>query len=146
MDWHRFWRSVHQLKKADWGVELHELAMRMLARAGEFDGLEVCNLACIEDLLRQVQLIEYAYLQESDSGSKGDGKGKGRPGLFEESSIFAGTHRENGEAMIAPDLLDYVSTEVERDASILKQVRKAREERKSLRGKGGKNDKKEEGE
>ena len=142
MDWHRFWRSVHQLKKTDWGVELHELAMRMLGRAGEFDGLEVCNLACIEDLLRQVQLIEYAYLQESDGGggSKKDPKGKGRPGLYEESSIFAGTHRETGEAMIAPDLLDYVSKEVERDASILKQVRKAREERKLLRGKGGKKD------
>jgi hypothetical protein len=31
--------------------------------------------------------------------------------------------------MVAPDLLEYVSKEVERDAAVLKQVRKAREER-----------------
>ena len=39
-----------------------------------------------------------------------------------------------GEAMIAPSLLDYVAKEVERDASVMKQVRKAREERRLLAG------------
>ena len=136
MDWHRLWRSVPLLENADWGVELHEVATRMLARAGEFDGIEVCNLACMENLLRQLQLIEYAYRQESDIGSKYVAKGKGRPGLFGQPSIFAGTHRENGDAMIALDLLDYVSEEVERYAIILKQERKAREEPEPIRGKG----------
>jgi len=31
--------------------------------------------------------------------------------------------------MVAPELLDYVSKEVEKDASVMKQVRKPREER-----------------
>ncbi len=47
-----------------------------------------------------------------------------------EADIFTGAHRDAGSLMVSPDLLDYVSKEVERDASIMKQVRKAREERK----------------
>ena len=47
-----------------------------------------------------------------------------------------GRHREAGETMVSPDLLDFVAREVERDASVLKQVRKAREERRALRGDG----------
>ena len=38
-------------------------------------------------------------------------------------------HREYGDVMIAPELLEYVSKEIAKDASIMKEVRKAREER-----------------
>ena len=55
-----------------------------------------------------------------------------RAGLLEESSIFSGRHRESGELMCAPDLLDFVAREVERDAAVMKQIRKAREERQAL--------------
>ena len=34
--------------------------------------------------------------------------------------------------MVAPELLDYVSKDVERDASIMKQIRKGHEERSAL--------------
>ena len=36
--------------------------------------------------------------------------------------------------MVAPELLEYVSKEIEKDASIMKQIRKAREERRLLAG------------
>ena len=36
--------------------------------------------------------------------------------------------------MVCPDLLDYVSKEVEREAAVMKQVRKAREERALAQG------------
>jgi hypothetical protein len=125
-DWHRFWRSLYKLNKDDWGVTLHELAMRMFERFGVYDGLDVCNIAAIEDLMRQAQLVEHVYLQEGEPNA-GKGKGKGKQiGLYDEGAIFAGTHRECGDAMVAPELLDYVSKEVERDASILKQVRNER--------------------
>jgi hypothetical protein len=131
-DWHRFWQSLYKLSKDDWGVAVHELSMRMFERFGVYDGLDVCNIAAIEELMRQAQLVEYVYLQEGEPTS-GKGKSKGKHiGLYDESAIFAGTHRECGDAMVAPELLDYVSKEVERDASILKQVRKAREERRLL--------------
>jgi len=52
--------------------------------------------------------------------------------LFDESAIFTGTSREFGDAMVCPELLTHVGSEIERDANILKQVRKAREERRAL--------------
>lgn len=130
-DWHHQFKTLYRLNKGDWGVEAHELAMRMLDRAGTFDGLDVCNLACLEDLLRQAQLVEFAYLQESDGG-KGKSGGKGKFSIIDENAVFAGTHRETGNAMVAPDLLQYVGQEIERDANILKQIRKAREEKRLL--------------
>ena len=37
--------------------------------------------------------------------------------------------REHADVMLAPELLDYVAKEVEKDAAMMKTVRKAREER-----------------
>jgi hypothetical protein len=48
---------------------------------------------------------------------------------MDESAFFLGTHREFGDTMVCPELLDFVAKEVEREASVMKQVRKAREER-----------------
>eukprot|EP00435_Cladocopium_sp_Y103_P017810 s3339_g4.t1 len=45
------------------------------------------------------------------------------------ATIFAGAHKEYGDVMVAPSLLEYVAKEVESEAAVLKQVRKAREER-----------------
>ena len=64
-----------------------------------------------------------------DKGAFGKGKGK-TAGVYGESSVFAGTHNEAGDSMGAPDLFEYVAREVERYASTLKQVRKAREDRR----------------
>ena len=97
-------------------------------------------MAAMELAMRHAQLVEYVYVQEHTAkettrGGGGRGKGTGRggsPGLIDEASVFLGTHRETGEAMICPALLEFVSAEVERDASIMKQVRKARDERRLL--------------
>ena len=67
-------------------------------------------------------------------GKKFKGKGKGdRASLYDESSIILGSHEEFGDTMVAPELLDYVSKEVERGAAVTKQVRKAGEERALVR-------------
>ena len=62
-----------------------------------------------------------------------------RAGLVDEAHIFTGSHRDSGECMVAPELLDYVAKEVERDASIMKQIRKGREERTALAVSNNKN-------
>lgn len=84
-------------------------------------------------MFRRVQLIEYIY---SDRGpgkgaSKGDKKKDDdkNPMQNYESTIFAGAHKEFGDVMVAPSLLEYVAKEVESEAAVMKQVRKAREER-----------------
>lgn len=123
--------------------------MAFLELAGGYDGLDVVNLACVELLLRQAQLVEFSYSErgpappppakDSDGKEKPKGSGKGKNdkvGIYDESFIFLGSHKEYGTVMVAPDLLDYVSREVEREASVMKQVRKAREERALARKDG----------
>ena len=133
-DHHRSFRQAYGLQTGDWGVDAHGVALRSLEEGGLFDGLELCNLASLEVTMRHAQLVEYVYVQEAATREVKGGKGKGRmqAGLLDEASVFSGTHRETGEAMICPALLDYVAAEVERDASVMKQVRKAREERRLL--------------
>lgn len=87
-------------------------------------------------LLRRVQLIEYLYSEKAGAPPSAKGGGKGANSSFGsvaamESAVFVGTHRDYGAEMVAPSLLTYVASEVEKDASVLKQVRKAREERAS---------------
>ena len=130
-DHHRFFKSIYRLQKGDWGVDTHELIMRSLEHLGCFDGADLSNLLGVEDLFRQAQLIEYVYMQENDTSGKAKGKGS-RLVAAEEAAVFTGTHRDSGEAMVFPELLDFVSKEIERDASIMKQIRKAREEREIL--------------
>ena len=61
---------------------------------------------------------------------KGDKKSDGFASVQQyEASIFSGSHNEFGDTMVAPSLLEYVAKEVEGEASVMKQVRKAREER-----------------
>eukprot|EP00971_Amphidinium_carterae_P345075 6485809-Amphidinium_carterae.1 len=65
--------------------------------------------------------------------SKGKGQSKGNlkfAGVLDEASIFSGTHRDSGEAMVSPPLLEWVGREVEKETMVIKQVRKAREERR----------------
>ena len=137
VDWDRFWRSVHKLNLDMWGVAEHEASLRALEHACCWDQLEVCNLAAFEVMMRRVQLIEYYYYEAArrDEASRQQG-GKRHGATLEESAIFSGQNRDYGECMVAPSLIDHVSKEVERDASIMKQIRKAREER-ALQKKSG---------
>eukprot|EP00971_Amphidinium_carterae_P152974 3032700-Amphidinium_carterae.2 len=138
LDHHRYWRTSLGLSKEAWGVTEHELVMKMVDNAVSFDSLDITNLTSFETALRKAQLVEYAYCMEG-TGDKEKGKGKQKGGMHlgivDEYSVFLGTHRETGEMMCAPELLEYVAREVEKDANVLKQVRKAREERQAAQGK-----------
>ena len=146
MDHHRWFVNVHGLHKDSWGVEAHEVALKTLEHAGTYDGVDVPNLASLELMMRKAQLCEYVYMQDSDTkvdsggkNNKGGNSGGGRTsgllkvGFLDEAAVFAGAHRDSGDAMVCPLLLEYVAREVERDASVLKQVRKARDERAMLK-------------
>ena len=47
---------------------------------------------------------------------------------IEEVELFLGSNKSSTDTMIAPDLTEWVAKQMERDASIAKQSRKAREE------------------
>ena len=136
-DHHKWWKSVNRLFDDMWGVTDHGLAMQAIELAGCYDGLDVVNLSCLELLIRKAQLVEFPYWErgpalppkEGDKKDRGNGEGGGRVGMYDEGHIFLGSNKEFGEVMVAPELLDYVTREVEREAGVMKQIRKAREER-----------------
>ena len=78
------------------------MGLRQLETAGCYDELDICTCACLEDVVREVQLVECAYVQ---SHQENQDKGKGRFGISEEAALFAGTHGESGDHMICPDLV-----------------------------------------
>ena len=54
-------------------------------------------------------------------------KGTGMP--VEEMELFQGTGKSSFECMVCPELVEHIAKQLERDSLILKQSRKAREER-----------------
>ena len=137
MDHHRWWLQNHSLKNDAWGVSEHDTLMKIIDKLGRYDGLDLSNLAGAELAFRRLQLIEFVYSERGPGGGKGssktDKKGDAMTSMQQyEATIFSGGHKEFGVCMVAPTLLDYVAKEVEGEAAVLKQVRKAREERASL--------------
>ena len=94
-----------------------------------------------------VSLTHLLLLQFADGegdGGKAAPKSRGKKGargsghsaplkfaFIDEAAHFTGTSRDFGDRMVCPELLEHVGKEIERDASVLKQVRKAREERRA---------------
>lgn len=131
-DHHRWWAQNHALKPEAWGVGEHDHLMKVVDKLGRFDGLDLANLAGAELIFRRLQLIEYVYSERGPGGGKGQPKGDKKnqdAAQSYEATIFAGGHKEFGDTMVAPQLLEYVAKEVEGEAAVMKQVRKAREER-----------------
>ena len=86
-----------------------------------------------EALLRRAQTIEWVYHDKlRDEGSAT--KDRLSP---EEMHAFSGLDRTGDHLMVAPALLEHVKGIVEKDAAIMKNIRKAREER-DMRKKSGK--------
>ena len=62
------------------------------------------------------------------SGHQEGRQGKGHLGIRVKAALFAWMHGESGGHMIYPDLLDFVSQEVEEDDNSEKQTREVGEE------------------
>ncbi|CAK0803320.1 unnamed protein product, partial [Prorocentrum cordatum] len=118
--WDRRWRADNRLSMDQWGVSEHETLAKILERLGTHDQCDVVNLAAAEDIVRRMQVIEYFYYEvhrQSDSSKQQDKKG-GKGARLEEMAVFSGKHREYGEVMVAPELLTYVASELERERSL----------------------------
>lgn len=124
---------------SSWGIQEHFQLTMSLRQALLVDQLDAFNLLSVEIQFRRLQTIEYSYSEKArDMESKAVG---GRLSL-EEQTTFGGITRQFATLMICPDLLDHVKSEVEKEASLAKNIRKAREEREAAR-KGGKKGEKE---
>ena len=114
------------------GIPQHALAMKAVSVAGCIDQVDLTKLAAVEVLLREAQMVEYHYQNVEKDKEETAKKQKGHsaaPLTSEEMMLFQGTGKSHFESMICPDLMEHIAKALERDANILKQSRKAREER-----------------
>ena len=122
---------VRQICKVDataWGIQEHFQVSMAIRQSLLSDQLDCCNLLSSEIQFRRLQTIEFSYAEKArDLESKAVG---GRLSLEEQTS-FGGVTRQYSTLMICPQLLEHVKAETEREASLAKNLRKAREEREA---------------
>lgn len=132
---HERFRQLCKIEASSWGVQEHYQLSMIAKHALQTDQLDGYNNLCLEVVFRRLQTIEYAYAERArEFESKAVG---GRLSL-EEQSTFGGITRQAATLMVCPQLLDHVKSEVERDATLAKNLRKAREERELARKASGK--------
>ena len=112
------------------------MCCRILELAGTFDQLDIPNLASLEVVARRLETIEYSYKDRTRDGERGmpaaaAGSSLGGFNLlsFDEADLFDGSGHVGSTVCCAPSLVEHVSKELEKEAQIQKQARKAREER-----------------
>ena len=131
---HERFRQVCRLDASNWGVSEHFNLSMVIKTAVLNDQLNPFNLLSLEILFRRLQTIEYSY---SEKAREAESKAAGGRLSLEEQTVFGGVTRLASTLMICPDLLDYVKAETEKEASLAKNLRKAREERELARRKKG---------
>ena len=117
----------HEAEVERTGHVPHELGLEILHEAGTYDRLDVCNVVCVELLLRLAQLSEHDYAREADGHSVGKvAKARGNqaktpaPGgmrvgsPLDDAAAFGGLSRDRGEIMVCPELLEFVTREERR--------------------------------
>ena len=128
---HALFKTLCKLQMSDWGVELHETLAGIIHTAACYDQLDLTNLAWVEMALRATQSIEFVYQEriiEKETLAAGSRL------TLEERSAFTGAVRPGQQLMVCPSLLEHVKKEAERTGGLLKELRKAREEREARKG------------
>eukprot|EP00973_Karenia_brevis_P056924 7918184-Karenia_brevis.AAC.1 len=84
----------------------------------------MANIASAELLVRQLQLIEQKHAERLPGSSE-----DGDSGMH----LFLGTSNTRGGICVAPSLSEYIAEEAKKESAVLKEQRKAREERSLAR-------------
>lgn len=123
---HERFRQLCRLETSSWGVMEHFQLSMFVKHLIQTDMVNPCNSQGVELMFRRLQTIEYAH---SEKAREAEAKATGGKLSLEEQASFGSIVRQSGTLMISPDLLTHVKEEVERDAALQKNLRKAREER-----------------
>jgi hypothetical protein len=118
------WKLENKLPDDQTTAVIHGVLSEIYEYMVIYDQLDVVNLASAECLLRHMQMTEARVkkLQES----KRD---------FDANEYYLGRTRRTGGALICPALTKWVAEQATADSAILKEQRRAEEERKAQRGK-----------
>ena len=132
---HERFRALCKVEASSWGIQEHYQLSMIAKHALQVDQLDGFNNLCLEVIFRRLQTIEYSYAERA---RELEAKAVGGRLSLEEQQTFGGVTRQASTLMVCPDLLDFVKGEVERDANLAKNLRKAREERELARKSGPK--------
>ena len=127
---HERLRQVTKADASSWGIQEHFQVSMSLRQALLVDQVDGCNMLSVEIQFRRLQTIEFSY---SEKARELEAKAVGGRLSLEEQTTFGGVTRQFSTLMICPDLLDHVKSEMEKEASLAKNLRKAREERENAR-------------
>eukprot|EP00438_Fugacium_kawagutii_P014095 Skav231798 [mRNA] locus=scaffold734:131220:155475:+ [translate_table: standard] len=118
---------LRQITKADassWGIQEHFQISMSLRQCLLVDQVNPYNLLSVEIQFRRLQTIEFSY---SEKAREAESRAVGGRLSLEEQTTFGGITRQYATLMICPDLLDFVKQETEKEASLAKNLRKARD-------------------
>jgi len=118
--WHSRWQSIAKVQNSEPGVQAHDAFCRTLEIMVCFDQLAVGALASAEYVCRQIQLVEEKYKEKAGSNANVE--------LVQEMHLFGG-HSSRSNLCICPDLSAWIAEEMKTEAAVMKERRKAREER-----------------
>ena len=126
LGWHAMWRANGRLQESDPWVLQHEALCRILETSGSYDQLDLCANASSEILCRQIQICEdqLSHKFEEVGGN-----------VTAEYHLMSGA-QQRSQLCICPALKSWLAGEIAKDSAILKERRKAREERALANPKG----------
>ena len=128
---HQSWRVACRFQPTDGPAMEHEAWCKVLHTLVTYDQVDTTNLAGVELIARAIQKIEEKHKHKL---SAVDDAG--------ETALFMGaTNGSRQGLVISPKLTEWIGTEMQKEAMIAKERRKAREER-ALSRKGEKDNKK----
>jgi hypothetical protein len=123
--WHTKWRGDGELDPSSHLVVFHAVSCQMVETMFCFDQLNGCNLASGELIMRQIMLTEERLKDKFSTGA---------PDGFDEHRLY--TDQKHRFALcIDPALSEWVAKEVSKESVVMKERRKAREERALARPK-----------
>ena len=128
---HQAWRVACKLQPSDGPAQEHEAWSRVLQAMMTYDQLDVSNLASAELVVRALQKIEERHKHKLVSADDGG-----------EAALFMGSSGgSRAGCIISPKLTEWVGSELQKEALVAKERRKAREERALSRKNADKEDK-----
>jgi len=116
---HHTWRHENSVNEDSHLNQLHEVLSEVVEMALCVDQVDGVNLVSMEVAARHLQYVEHEVRKKTEA-KKGDSSG---------AEYFLGKQSRAGGALIAPELLKWVAERAARDSAVMKEHRKAMEER-----------------
>jgi hypothetical protein len=116
------WRNENKIQATEPDAILHEFLCKLVQTGMCYDQLDLTNNAIFELIFRELQQLEQKHSEKT--AARGD---SGATEALSEHNLMMGLQQPT--FMMSPELRTWISTELSQEAAVLKERRKAREER-----------------